>query len=117
MIRTELQQWQKATRRLLTLLQQVTEENRDDTITQLNQLLTVRDQLQPAIKQPFTDAEQEFGEEVIQLEKALQVALQSFFKTIRDDLQVTNAKRAHMKNYMNPYRNVMQDGAYYDTKQ
>lgn len=117
MIRQELQQWYKATNRLHLLIAHVTEDNREETITQIHQLLTLRDQLQSAIRQPFTEEEQQFSQKVIQLEKTLQTALQSFFNTIRDNLQVTNSKRTHMKNYMNPYRNVVQDGAYYDTKQ
>ena len=50
MIRQELQQWYKATNRLHLLIAHVTEDNREETIEQIHQLLTLRDQLQSAIR-------------------------------------------------------------------
>lgn len=117
MIRKELQQWQQATQRLVAIIEEVRPDHREEAITHIEQLLNLRDQLQLAIQAPFTEEERQFGQELMQIETVFQTALQSFFKTIRADVQVTTSKRTHMKHYMNPYRHVQHDGAYYDTKQ
>lgn len=117
MIRQELEQWKLATDQLLSLLDHMGEEERDETIAKVEQLLTLRDQLQKALTPPFTEEEQAFGQEVLRNEAIFQKKLASAYQSIRQDLSVTQSKKSHMTNYMNPYRNIGQDGAYYDTKQ
>ena len=68
MIRQELEQWKLATDQLLSLLDHMGEEERDETIAKVEQLLTLRDQLQKALTPPFTEEEQAFGQEVLRNE-------------------------------------------------
>lgn len=116
-MRQALIDWQRATKSLLMITENVTEDQRDEVISKINQLLDVREALQPKIKAPFTKEEEAYGQSLMQLEADLQKRLAVFMKDIRQDITVTQSKKTHMKNYVNPYGNMTQDGAYYDTKQ
>lgn len=116
-MRQALIDWQRATKSLLMITENVTEDQRDEVIMKINQLLDVREALQPKIKAPFTKEEETYGQALMQLEADLQKQLAVFMKGIRQDISVTQSKKTHMKNYVNPYGNMAPDGAYYDTKQ
>lgn len=117
MIRQELVDWKRATESLVLTIENVPEDKRDETIERVEKLLDVREQLQKNIQPPFTKEEEAFGKEVIQLEKNFQQQLTDFFKSIREDISVTQSKKSNMTNYVNPYQNIARDGSYYDTKQ
>lgn len=117
MIRQAFVDWKRATEKLIEILGEQQEEKRDRVIEQVEKLLDVREQLQKGIQAPFTKEEEVFGKEVVQLEQQLQKKLNHFFKMIQQDISVTQSKKTNMKSYVNPYRNLAQDGAYYDTKQ
>ncbi|WP_082295086.1 hypothetical protein [Sporosarcina ureilytica] len=117
MIRKALIDWQRATDSLLSVSENVGDEKRDEAIERIEKLLDVRDQLQPEIKAPFTKEEEVLGKELTKLEAKLQTQLAIFTKGIRKDISVAQSKKTNMKNYVNPYGNMAQDGAYYDTKQ
>lgn len=117
MIRPEMTAWRECSLRLITLGKERNEEKRDDAISQIEQLLNERDQLQPKISAPFTPEERAVGDELIRLEKEVQKSLAEFTKSIRLDITQSQAKKENMNSYVNPYGNMMKDGAYYDTKQ
>lgn len=117
MIRQALLTWQKVTGNLLATLEKVVEETRDESIEMINQLLDVRDKLQPGIGAPFTAEEEAFGKEIVVLEAELQKKLAFFTKQIQNDISEAQSKKGQVKNYVNPYGNIMRDGMYYDTKQ
>lgn len=116
MIRPALLTWRKATQGLLIAAGKVDEESRDQAIESIESLLDVRDKLQAEIMAPFTPEEKAFGKELVALEADVQKKLISFNKHIYTGISETKSKKSHMKNYVNPYANLMQDGAYYDTK-
>lgn len=117
MIRQAMVDWKRATESLLVTLDEQQEEKRSEVIERVEKLLDVRDQLQKKIESPFTKEEEAFGKEIIQLEQQFQTKMKQFFHTIQQDISVAQSKKTHMKSYVNPYRNLPQDGAYYDTKQ
>lgn len=117
MIRQELLVWKRATESLLLTIEEVHEDERDEAIERVEQLLDVRDQFQKNIQAPFTKEEEAFGKEVIQLEQQFQQQLQRFFKSIGEEISVTQSKKSNMQSYINPYQNVARDGSYYDAKQ
>lgn len=117
MIRQAMIDWKRATESLLAVLEEKREEERSQVIEQIEKLLDVRAQLQKNIEAPFTKEEEAFGKEIVQLEKQFQAKMSHFFKAIQQDISVAQSKKAHMQSYTNPYRNLAQDGAYYDTKQ
>lgn len=117
MIRHALMEWRTVTDKLLTVSKDVNEETRDETIAQIEALLDIREKLQLDIVAPFTEEEEAFGKQLVEIEASVQVNLALFTKRIRTDISDSQTKKVHMKSYVNPYSNVARDGTYYDTKQ
>ncbi|AXH98478.1 hypothetical protein DV702_01385 [Sporosarcina sp. PTS2304] len=116
MIRPAMTVWHERSLQLIALTNEVEEAKREEVIEQIEKILDERDLLQSQISQPFTAAEQEAGKELIELEKQVQLNLARFMKTIRANITQSQSKKENINNYTNPYGNMMQDGAYYDTK-
>lgn len=117
MIRPAIQTYRQCSERLISITEQVEEEQRESVIGQIEQLLDVREQLQQQIVQPFTPEEEAAGQELIRLEQEVQASLSRFMKDIRQDITKSQAKKENIHSYVNPYGKMPQDGAYYDTKQ
>lgn len=117
MIRPALETWRKVTDSLLLVSDHFADELRDEAIEKIDKLLDVRDQLQPEIVAPFTPEEEAYGKELVELEKKVQAKLAVFNKQIRTDITDAQSKKDTIKNYVNPYSNVAQDGTFYDKKQ
>lgn len=117
MIRPALETWRKVTDRLLLVTNEVADETRDEAIETIDKLLDVRDQLQPDISAPYTPEEEVFGKELVELEKVVQAKLTAFNKQIRLDIANAQLRKGTVKNYVNPYGNIAQDGTMYDEKQ
>lgn len=116
MIRPALITWRKASESLLAAAAKTDEESRDQAIESIESLLDVRDKLQLEINAPFTPEEEVFGKELVLLEADVQKKLLLFNKLVHVDITKAQSKKNHMKSYVNPYGNLVQDGAYYDTK-
>ncbi|WP_313237980.1 hypothetical protein [Sporosarcina ureae] len=116
MIRPAMTMWRDRSLQLIALVQAVDEEKRDDVIEQIDKILNERDVLQSQIVQPFTAEEDEFGKELIRLEKDVQTSLERFTNTIRTNISQSQAKKENMNSYVNPYGKMSQDGAYFDSK-
>ena len=117
MIRPAFIAWRTAADSLLMMSKSTDEDTRDKVIERIDALLDERDRLQLEITAPFTDEEQAFGKKLVELEEDVQKGLDSFTKRIRENISESQSKKVHMKNYVNPYGNVVRDGTYYDTKQ
>ncbi|WP_153732362.1 hypothetical protein [Sporosarcina obsidiansis] len=117
MIRPAMTAWRERSLKLIALTKQVEESQRDDVILQIEQLLDDRDKLQAHIAKPFSPEEEEAGQELMELEKEVQVSLSRFTKEIRMNISEAQSKKENINSYVNPYGKMIQDGAYYDTKQ
>lgn len=117
MIRPAMQAWYEVTKKLVELTNCTSDEQRDVAIDGINSRLDERDKLQSHIAAPFTPEEELFSKELLVLESEMQKKLAAFSARIRHDISDAQAKKDNMKNYVNPYGNISQDGAYYDTKQ
>lgn len=116
MIRESLLEWRNATELLARILEVQDEELRDGVIHQVEKILNKREQLQKNIQAPFTDDEETFGQELLELEKKLDAQLKSYLNDIREDIGVHQTKKASVHAYMNPYSKVFRDGTFYDSK-
>ncbi|MEK4023978.1 MULTISPECIES: hypothetical protein [unclassified Sporosarcina] len=117
MIRAAITVWRERSLQLITLTNNVEESKRDEVIVQIEELLDDREKLQPHIAEPFTEEERDAGQELMQLEKEVQMNLARFMKDIRTNISESQAKKENINSYTNPYGKMIQDGAYYDTKQ
>ncbi|MDV6376948.1 hypothetical protein ORD22_01550 [Sporosarcina sp. GW1-11] len=116
MIRPAMTVWRERSLQLIALTNEVEETKREEVIEQIEKILDDRDKLQSQIAQPFTAAEKEAGQELMTIEKEVQSNLARFMKAIRANITQSQSKKEHITSYTNPYGNMMQDGAYYDTK-
>ena len=116
MIRESLKNWRSVTEQLVRLLDEREEEKRDGVIELLNDLLNRRDELQPSIREPFTEEEMAFGQELLPLERILQAKLKAYMKDIRLDISEQQKKKVSIHAYMDPYNQVFRDGTFYDKK-
>lgn len=117
MIRPALLTWRQATVSMLAMSEKFADELRDEAIETIEKLLDVRAQLQAEIAAPFTPEEEVYGKELVELEKKVQLKLANFNKRIRTDISDAQSKKDTIKNYVNPYGNVVRDGTFYDAKQ
>lgn len=117
MIRPALVTWRQATESLLVTSEKFADDLRDDSIEMIEKLIEVRGRLQSEIAPPFTPEEEVYGKELVELEKKVQLKLTNFNKQIRTDISDTQSKKDTIKNYVNPYGNVVSDGTFYDKKQ
>ena len=116
MIRESLLEWQGMTELLIRILSVQDESLRDGVIQQTEQILNKREQLKGTILPPFTEEEQLLGQELLKLEKDLDVNLKLALKTIRQDIGEQQKKKVSVNAYMNPYSKVFRDGTFYDKK-
>ncbi|EGQ27205.1 hypothetical protein HMPREF9372_0892 [Sporosarcina newyorkensis 2681] len=117
MIRAAITVWRERSLQLIALTKNVEEAKRDEVITQIEGLLDDREKLQPHIAEPFTEEERKIGLELMRLEKEVEMNLTRFMKEIQINISQSQAKKENITSYTNPYGKMIQDGAYYDTKQ
>jgi len=116
MIRESLISWRDVTEQLVVILDEREEEKRDAIITQIEELLNKREDLQSSIQEPFTDEEKSFGQALLPLEKILQAKQKVYLKDIRLDISDQQKKKVSVNAYMDPYNQVFRDGTFYDKK-
>lgn len=116
MIRNELTEWRAATERLIQITVNMPAEEREAVIEEINQLLDIREKLQPAIQAPFTEEENAYGKVLLSLEEQLQKRLTAFSKSIRIDIAENQKKKGTVQAYIDPYSQVFRDGTYYDKR-
>lgn len=116
MIRDSMIQWRDATELLVRVLDVEDDELREGVIQQTDQLLTKREQLQLSILPPFTEEEQVFGQELVQLENELEIKLKNYLQNIREDIGILQKKKGSAQAYIDPYNKVFRDGTFYDKK-
>lgn len=116
MIRDSLLKWREATELLVRVLDVNDDDLRDGVIEQVEQLLHQREQLQQAIQPPFTEQEQQLGQQLLVLEQQLNEKLQKYLLVIREDIEGQQKKKGSAQAYIDPYNKVLRDGTFYDKR-
>lgn len=116
MIRPELKEWREATERLIQITVATPADEREPVIEEINKLLDKREKLQPEIQGPFTNEENELGQDLLSLEEQLQKRLSAFSKSIRLDIAENQKKKGTVQAYIDPYSQVFRDGTFYDKR-
>jgi flagellar protein FliT len=101
---------------LITTLQEVTTEHRDQAIEKIQEILSKREQLLLMIKPPFSDQESLIGKQLIKQQSELDRLLIKTKQDIQRDINGLSKKRTSMKRYTNPYENMQTDGFFYDRR-
>lgn len=103
------------TKKLNDTLDQVTKNNRQESIQKLNELLADRESIlkqldpsavkgDPAIQQLLLD------------EDVIKAKMQEILNNIKNDLKEVSKKRSIGGNYINPYQKLYVNGAFIDQK-
>lgn len=104
------------TEKLITSVQKVNEQNREESITMIEELLDEREQLLRMIKPPFSKEEQIIGEKIVLMNDTLQNLLNIQKQNIQKDINSLSKKKTSMNKYINPYQNMQTDGYFYDKR-
>ncbi|WP_078543859.1 hypothetical protein [Litchfieldia alkalitelluris] len=106
------------TLQLVKLLQkQVTKEERDEHIEEINQLLDLRDALMKEMKPPYTEAEMILGKEMLAFQENIDLKLKALKVQIQVDLNQLNKTKETNTKYVNPYQSLANDdGMFFDRK-
>lgn len=104
------------TKKLIDLLKNVNEENRDEVIANVEDMLEQREMILQQLNPPFSNEEQQMGEQLIKQQAELDQLLQALKSQIQKDMNGLNKKKASVHKYVNPYEALQNDGAFYDKR-
>jgi len=111
-----VKKFHELTEQLLAVLESSPKEKRDETISQVNELLSQRDEALANISSPFSAEETVIGQNTIELNKRLAEIMEAEKTAIQRDLKQLSMKKESSDKYVNPYQDVMGDGMFYDKK-
>jgi flagellar protein FliT len=104
------------TKQLKEALEQVTDENRESTIEEVESLLEKRQSVLGTIKPPYTQDEQELGKQMIAWNQQIDRQLSQLRLEIKRDMNGLTKKKTSVQKYSNPYESLQYDGMFYDKK-
>ena len=104
------------TKQLKEAIAQVSEENRDVTIEQIDSLLEKRQGVLGAINHPFSEEEQSLGKQMMTWNKEIDKKLITIRADIKRDMNGLNKKKTSAQKYTNPYESMQYDGMFYDKR-
>lgn len=91
--------------------------DRDQTITQLTELLKQRDVYIQQLKAPYTQEEMTMGQEILEKNLFIDQKLKAIMSDIVHDRQTLSKKKRTSSYYKNPYQKIMRDGVFLDKKE
>lgn len=93
------------------------DEEREDVIDKVNDLIDQRELEIKKLSAPYSDAEKEIGQKIVQLNKQIEDDIQKLFLKVKQDMQVLRKQKRTKASYTNPYDNVnARDGMFLDNK-
>jgi flagellar protein FliT len=92
------------------------EKKRDEEIDRIENLIEKREGLLKDIQPPFSELEEELGQQIVKMNKVIDQKLSVLREEIKRDMNGINKKKINVKKYSNPYEGLQQDGVYYDKK-
>ncbi|KPH76703.1 flagellar protein FliT [Oceanobacillus caeni] len=95
----------------------ISSNEREATIEQLNNLLLQREPFLERLTPPFSEQEDLLGKRLVFLNQEVQHLMDQLFSTLKTEIKQMNRQKKSNKNYTNPYHNVhVMDGMYLDKK-
>lgn len=112
-----VREFHDATVRLLQILEEHAEKEREDKLNELEVLLDQREKSLKKIKPPFTKDDEELVKKTFALNDRLLELLKKEKDAIEKDMNRLKKRRKTNKIYINPYASLQGiEGAYYDKK-
>lgn len=101
-----------------TLISKGELDHREEVILKVTELIDQREDEMTQLTPPYTEAEKEVGQKIVQLNKEIEKKMDDLFSTLKKEMtQFTKQKKTN-HSYINPYGNMSStDGMYVDSKQ
>ncbi|GAB3056958.1 flagellar protein FliT [Virgibacillus ainsalahensis] len=97
--------------------QEITSQNRDTIVEQVNQLVEQRGYHMKELTPPYTQEEKYLGEKLIELNVPIQQSMNQLFAQLKEEMKQVKKQRKSNRKYINPYANVRtMDGMFMDSK-
>ncbi|MFD2214817.1 hypothetical protein [Metabacillus endolithicus] len=104
------QLFQLVTRPLIT-------EERDDLVSQINQLISTREQFISGVQPPFGPKDMQMYEQLMIWNETINEKFAFIKSQIQQDMTQLKKSKATNQQYVNPYQNVSSsDGMFYDKR-
>lgn len=107
----------ECTIKLLELLENGAETDRDEKIKQIHDSLKKRGHMMTKLVPPYTEQERALGVRLVELNKKLAVLLEREKTAIAQDIQTLHVKKKSNKKYTNPYESLGKGAVFYDKRQ
>lgn len=103
---------------LYELLQgEITSDNREKIIKEINVLIEQREELMQNITPPFSKTENKLGKKVIIMNKEIESKLEHVFSQLKTEMKQVQKQKKSNRTYINPYGPIQTiDGMYVDSK-
>ena len=101
---------------LMELLEKEKQIDRDEKIEKIEELLEKREGFMAGIKPPFSQVEQQYLQQLIDLNKKLNQLLEGEKNAIQKDINHLNKQKQSSEKYTNPYESLATDGIFYDKR-
>lgn len=109
--------FREKTLKLIDLLENHRDMDRDAKIADVEHLIAERDRLMESISGPYNAAEKELGKEIVELNQKLLSLLENEKVQIQADMKKLNDKKVLTNKYVNPYASMASaDGMFYDKR-
>ena len=102
--------------RLLDLLENKLDMDRDEKIKLINAFLKKRDFEINGLSVPFSDQERELGTQLVKLNKKLSQLLDREKLLIQKNIKDLHVKKKSNQKYTNPYEGLSTGGVFYDKR-
>lgn len=104
------------TAKLLDLLENKPEMDRDEKIQQIQGLLELREIEINKLNGAYTDQEQDLGAKLLHLNKKLSQLLEREKMFIQKDIKDLHTRKESNQKYVNPYGGISTGGVFYDKR-
>lgn len=112
---SKLQQLHDETKNMLHRFEKI--EDREQLIVDFEKFVEKREQLIKNIRPPFSEAEKEIGQKLVELDQQLKQYADKFLSKFKSEINELGKKRESNKKYVNPYADVYnQSGSFIDKK-
>jgi flagellar protein FliT len=101
---------------LLSILDQTTQNNRGESIQSLNELLAKREVVLKQLDFNSVKTDQALKQQLLADETEIRKNMEHLLSDIKMDIKMLNKKRSMGGTYINPYKNLYINGAFFDKK-
>ncbi len=105
------------TNELCEVIDNVSQEQRDDAISRLTELLNRREEIIETLDGPYAPEEMKMGKAIMEKNLIIDQRLKAIMSDIVHDRKALTIKKRTSDRYRNPYQTMPRDGMFLDKKE